>query len=275
MSYGVFVVDNSDQVQASCKTILGYRDLLRDSVVSGTGYSDEDPDYPVDNILDDSYYTEYSPDLADRPTTCQLIFTFAGPKTVNYFMLCSKNAQSSGLSVTIEVYDVDVGAYENVGGFGSMTNGVPVMKYFDDISALSIRVTFDYSAKPYIMSMMAGEAIVFPRTFSLGAQPASMAYLDEVEQFDADEGLNIVNGRRLSRGKQLKGSINYVSMDLVRSFWDEYANHVLNSKPFCVMWNDNIPSDVIYGIQNPRNLTKPSYKTSLFSQIDFEVLGWA
>jgi hypothetical protein len=122
---------------------------------------------------------------------------------------------------------------------------------------------------------MSVEAIVFPRTFSLGFQPAHLSYLDEVRQFNADEGLNLVGGRRLARGKQLEGKINYVRMTFIEDFWDEFSNHVLDSKPVMLMWNSQLTDQVIYGAQDPNRLTKPKYKTSLFGELDFNIAGWA
>ncbi len=99
--------------------------------------------------------------------------------------------------------------------------------------------------------------------------------MDEVEQFYADDGLNLVNGRRLERGKQLKGEINKVRFDLIETFYEEYANHVLNSKPLFLMWNTHKPSVVIYGAQVPERLPKPAYTTPYHSSFSFEVVGWA
>ena len=196
-------------------------------------------------------------------------------------MIISKNAADCGLSVNVEAYSAAAAAFQTVAGFGSMTNGKPVMVYFGDlyasgyVDALQLRVTLTYTSKPYIMSMMSGSAIVFQRTFSTGFQPSFAAYLDDVEQFYADDGLNMTIGRRMAKGKELRGSINFVKMSILKVFWDEYANHVLNSKPICILWNNLKPDECIYGLQVPDRLTKPSYTNSLFSKVDFEVVGWS
>lgn len=281
MSVGTFVVDSSAAISGTCKAVLGFRNILTKPTASGNGVTNEDADYPLELALDDSYNTEYSPDIALNPTQSVITFTPSSPQPINYFMLVSKNAQASGLSVTVEVERTTTGAFETVSGFGSMTDGVPVMVYFGEgeagnyINSSAVRITLNYTSKPYIMSMMCGNGVVMPRTFSVGFQPADMAYLDDVRQFMADEGLNLVTGRRLTKGKQLEGKINFVRMDVVRGFWDDYANHVLNSKPVCVMWNTDRPDEIIYGAQNPSRLTKPKYKNNLFTEIDFDVVGWA
>lgn len=282
MSMGVFVVNNTGQVGSStCRAVLGYKNALSASIASGTGVTNQDADFPLSLAFDYSYNTEYSPDVSLSASSVQIVFSPTSLQQIDYFMIISKNAEESELSVTVEAFIPDEGAYVEVAGFGSMSDGVPVMVYFGGdyengyVSALSIRVTLNYTSKPYIMSMMCGKAIVFPRTFSLGFQPASTANMDEVRMFNADEGLNIVSGRRLKRGYHARGSINYVRMSTVKTFWKDFTEHVLDSKPFCLMWNDTAPTDIVYGVQNPDRHTKPTYKTSLFTQIDFDIIGWA
>lgn len=277
MSIGTYVVNNTQSVDPTCKAILGFRSVLDADQAS---YS-VDASYPIENALDQKYNTEFAPNFSFYPTSAIIEFTLTSVQLVNYFMIISKNAEESELSVIVEVFRSDTAAYEQVAGFGSMTDGLPVMVYFGDnfdsgyASALRIKITLSYISVPYIMSMMCGDAIVFPRTFSLGFQLPSLASLDEVRQFEAEEGLNIVSGRRLARGNQARGSINFVRMTTVRSFWKEFQNHVLDSKPLCLMWNDQDPTEIIYGVQNPSRLTKPTYKTSLFTQLDFDIVGWA
>lgn len=269
MSYGVYIVDDSIEQEGICRSVLGYRNALEGSIYSGAA---EDSSYPLENAFDHSYESEYAPLGA---TSTQIIFSFSGATPINYFAVISKNAQQSGVSFTIEVLRSDTGLYEQVAGFGSMTDGIPAMSYFGQYSALAVRITMNYTSRPYIMTMFCGQAIVFPRTLSLGAQPGHLSNIDEVEIFYADEGLNIAPSRRLARGYQLKGSINYVKMTIIEQFWREYTDHVKGIKTLFFMWNDRMPEQVIYGVQIPDRLTKPTYKTSLFSQIEFEIVGWA
>jgi hypothetical protein len=269
MSYSVYIVDDEIPQQGICRTVLAYRNALENAFVSGGAAL---ANYPLTDAFDHSYNTEYAP---AGSTQSIILFEFSGAKTINYFAVISKNAQESGVSFTVDVLVASTGIYETVAGFGSMTNGVPSMTYFGNYSALAVRVTIDYTATPYIMSMFCGEAIVFPRTLSIGAQPGHLSNIDEVEIFYADEGLNIAPSRRLSRGYQLKGAINYVKMSTIEQFWREYSDHVKGVKTIFLMWNDKLPEQVIYGVQIPDRLTKPAYKTSLFSQVDFDLVGWA
>lgn len=278
---GVFVSTETAISEGTCRSILGFRNALNVSIADASTIAFSDSAYPLDNLFDYSYNSEFSPDLTVNATSMELIFNFSSSTPLSYFGINSKNAQASGLSVTVEIIRIETGVYETVAGFGSMTDGKPVMIYFGSdydsgyANAISAKITLSYSSKPYIMSMNLGKAIAFPRSFSTGFQPAHMAYLDQVEQFYSDDGFNLVIGRRLSKGKQLKGTINFVKMTTLNDFWLEYANHVLNSKPFFLMWNNTRSEEVIYGAQNPDNLTKPAYKNSSFSAIDFDVVGWA
>lgn len=269
MSYDVFIVDDSIQTASLCRTVLGYRNAIADAIPTGFFNDDE---YPLVAAFDHSYATEYAPTEA---SSVVIAFSFSGVTTVNYFAVISKNAQESGLSFNVEVLNPATGLYESVSGFGSMTNGIPAMAYFGNHSALAVRVTINYTSRPYIMTMFCGEAIVFPRTLSLGAQPGHLSNIDEVEIFYPDEGLNIAPSRRLARGYQLKGTINYVKMTYIEQFWREYSDHVKDVKTLFFMWNDKLPDQVIYGVQIPDRLTQPKYKTSLFSQVDFDIIGWA
>lgn len=271
-----FVVNNGQNLTNPCRAVLGFRNALSGVVFTGI----QDPDYPMAMAFDDSYHTEFSPN-ATAPNTSVFEFFFSSLQSLNYFSICSKNASASGLTVSVQIYRASTASYYTVASFGSMTDGKPVMVYFGDLfasgyaDATKLKLTLTYTAKPYIMSIMCGKGIVFPRTMSTGFQPAFAAYLDEVEQFYADDGLNMVAGRRLAKGKQLKGSINFVKMTTIKEFWDEYTNHVLNSKAISLLWNTKIPDECIYGLQVPERHTKPTYKNSSYAQIDFEVIGWA
>jgi hypothetical protein len=259
-----------------CRTVLGFRNVLSQNIAVGSW----DASYPLSLAFDDSYHSEFSPGTPG-PATSVYEFFLPAVTQLNYFSICSKNANDAGLSVQVEVYRASTAAYSIVAGFGSMTNGKPVMVYFGDLfttgyaDALKVKISLTYTSKVYIMSMMCGTGIVFPRTMSTGFQPSFAAYLDDVEQFYADDGLNMTIGRRLAKGKQLKGSINYVKMSTLKEFWEEYANHVLNSKTISLLWNTKMPDECIYGLQVPDRLTKPTYKNSNFAQVDFEVIGWS
>lgn len=268
MSSAVYIVDDLVQPAGLCRTVLAYRNALEGVYNSAPSLGN----YPIENAFDHSYVSEYAP---SGGTQTVVTFFFSSPKTINYFAAISKNAQESALSFSVEILNSGTGLYQTVTGFGSMKNGIPTMKYFGNFSALAVRITMDYTSTPYIMSMFCGEAIVFPRSLSLGAQPGHMGNIDEVEIFHADEGLNIAPSRRLARGYQAKGTINYVKMSLLETFWREYTDHVKSVKTVFFMWSDQKPDEVIYGVQIPDRHTKPAYKTNLFSSVDFEFIGWA
>lgn len=258
-----------------CRSILGYRNSIEDAIVSG---DNADSNYPFSNSYDHSYNTEYAPVSS---TTVTINCSLSGATKANYFSLISKNGASSGLSVVVNGLMASTGIYEQLCEIESFRDGIPSMVYFGGdflgryANVLAIQIVMTYTSKPYIMTMFCGDAIVFPRTLSLGAQPGHLSNIDEVEIFYADEGLNIAPSRRLARGYQMKGTINFVKMTMLEKFWREYSNHVNDVKTLFFLWNDKIPEQVIYGVQIPDRLTRPSYKTSLFSQVEFDIVGWA
>lgn len=271
----VWAVDLTGAGEGICRTILGYRNIIPEGIDSGAA---ENENYPFSNVYDHSYNTEYAPVTS---TTNTITISLSQAQKINYIALNSKNGADSGLSLTLEGLMVTSGVYEPICEIESFENGVPAMVYFGEdfpsrlANVLGIRIVLTYTSTPYIMTMFCGQAIVFPRTLSLGAQPGHLSNVDEVEIFNADEGLNILPSRRLARGYQLKGTINYVKMTMLETFWKEYSNHVKDVKTVFFMWNDKKPKEVIYGVQIPDRLTKPAYKTSLFSQVDFDIIGWA
>lgn len=265
-----FVVNNGSSTPVeTCKTILGFSNLISSSAIGGVSWPAA---YPFLNCFDNKSNTEWSPVASSGSMVIEITQSYIS--TVNYFGLFSKNASTAGLTVTVEVFNNNTGAYKTVGTAGSMTNGKPIMFAFDDITSYKQRVTLTWVAPLFISAMNVGYGLDFGRTMSFGAQPAHLASLDKVEGFTT-EGNHFIAGRRISNGYQMKGQINFVSFDIINARWPEYMNHVLDSKPVFLMWNTNKTDQVIYGIQNPETLTKPSYKSNNFGEIQFDINGFA
>ena len=261
------VVDTTAQTSTqNCDvSILGYKSLLPTSSVSG---ANEDPVFPFTNALDYRDNTKYSPNIDSGSVT--IVFSQSSSTNVNYFAFAIHNSQDAGLTGTLEV---DSGSgFEVVYEFSGVSNNKPVLFYFGDKSSAGQRLTLNFTSKLYIGSINIGDAIVFSRPPSLGYQPANTAPLDEVEQFTT-EGNNFIVGRRLSRGFQDKGAFRFLSFEDA-SWFEEYQNHVLNSKTLYFKWN-NETSQATYGLQNPKNLTKPSYVTSFHFDFSFDISGYA
>ena len=174
------------------------------------------------------------------------------------FAFAIHNSQDAGLSGQLEV---DSGAgFEIVAEFSGVTSNKPMLYYFGDKQTSTQRLTLNFTSKLYIGSINVGNAIVFQRPPSLGYQQASTAPLDKVEQFTT-EGNNFIVGRRLSRGFQDKGTFRFLSIDEA-TWFEDYQNHVLDSKTLYFKWNNQKPQTT-YGLQNPQNLTKPTYVTDV------------
>ena len=261
------IVDTTIQevIQNADVSILGYESILPSSAVSGES---EDSNFPFTNALDYRDNTKYSPSA----TSGSVVITFTQPQiqTINYFAFAIHNSQEAGLSGQLEVNSGS--GFEVVAEFSGVTSNKPMLYYFGDKQTATQRLTLNFTSKLYIGSINVGKGIVFQRPPSLGYQQASTAPLDKVEQFTT-EGNNFIVGRRLSRGFQDKGVFRFLSIDDA-DWYEDYQNHVLDSKTLYFKWNNQKPQTT-YGLQNPQNLTKPTYVTSFHFDFSFDINGYA
>lgn len=267
-----FVVSSAPTVSAGgnlCRAVMGYKNILASSSVTAPSV---DPAYPLALSYDFKTNTEYSPLI--NTGSVVITITQSAPSIINYIGLFSKNAKDCGLSFMVEVQNFSTGTFVNVGTRGSFKNAVPQMLSFDGINSMQQRVTIYFTSKCYIASLALGEAVVFSRTVSVGYQPGRNASLDEVSNFTT-EGNNFVQGRRISNGKQEKADVRYQDYSFIDTWWDSFMNHVLDSKPLFFMANNQRPNNCVYGLQNPRTLTKPAYKNWAHTDIELEINGWA
>jgi len=253
-----------------CKAVLAFRNLFEASEII---VDEEDPDYPIALAYDFKTNTEFSPVFVSA-TESLINLSQSFPTTVNYFGILSKNAKDCNLSVIVEVQDYATGTYNYVGTLNSFENGVPKMLSFNGVNSAAQRITINCSSKCFIASMAIGEGVVFNRTVSVGYQPARNASVDEVSNFKT-QGNDFIQGRRIKNGYQEKASINFQSYAFINTWWREFMNHVLDSKPVYFMANNQIPQNCIYGLQNPQTLIKPNYKNSHHTDIEFDINGWA
>lgn len=255
-------------------SLFGFRTLLPGSTVSG---ATEDSSYPMANAFDYRDNTEASPNATGAQA---FVYTQSSFGQADYFGIISKNAAEAELNVKVEIFDADTNAYVEVGNFAVTVNGRPEMIYFGHLKAngyfdtLQQRITLTTTAKVYIMAMFLGRSVLFPYTPSLGFQPGHMSPMDEVENF-VTEGNNFTVGRRISKGYQAKGIINFIKMDDYEQDIIDYQEHVLNSRPMFFLWSNNKQNQAIFGRQNARNLVKPTYESSLLTSFNFEIDGYA
>ena len=247
--------------------ILGFRSILPTSTITG---HQEDATYPFINALDFRDNTKYSPSITSG--TVEIIFNQSAITEIDYFSFAIHNSQEAGLTGQLEV-DSGLG-YEVVAEFASIKTNRPFLKYFGAKNSQRQKLTLNFTSKLYIGSINVGKAVTFNRSPGVGFQPGRTASLDKVEQFTT-EGNNFIVGRRVNRGFQSRGSFRYVSFnDDINDWFEEYMNHVLDSKTLYFKWNDNV-DETIYGLQNPESLTKPSYSTSFHADVSFEINGYA
>lgn len=265
-----FLVVNGTQqdiAQGNDKAILGFRSVLPVSTVTG---ANEDALYPFTNAIDYRDNTKYSPSVSNG--TIVIEFTQSLPTEINYFAFAIHNSQDAVLTGALEVDSGD--GYEEITGFSIVKNNRPFVHYFGNLSSSRQRLTLNFTNKLYIGAINIGRAVVMRRPPSLGFQPAKTASLDKVEQFTT-EGNNFIVGRRLNRGFQAKGQFRFVSFnDDINDWFEDYMDHVLDSKTLFFKWNES-KDESVYGLQNPKSLTKPTYKTSFHSDFAFEINGYA
>lgn len=264
----ILVVDNTGATSGGelCEnSAILFNTILPISSVSGAA---EDPDYPFANCIDYPDNTKYSP--LSESGTVEIQFNQGADQVVNCFAIAIHNAQTAGLYAKLENWN---GAdWDLITEFTSLKDDKPFMHVFDDTTTRRQRLTLTFTSKLYIGTIYLGKAEIGLSTPDIGFQPAKFAPLDEVEQFTT-EGNNQIMGRRISRGWQARGTFGYVKFDKLDDFYEEYQNWVLDSKPVFFKWS-NLRDEVVFGRQNPDRLTKPTYKTPLHSQIEFEINGY-
>lgn len=264
----VIIVDQAVSTSQSgiAYSALGYDTIVPVSTPVGT---DEDASYPFINVYDYRDNTKYSPVTTSGTVTIVLSQSVA--TSIDYFAFAIHNATEAGMSGFFEVDDGT--GYTLVSEFSTIPNDKPFMATFDAVTSSRQRITFVFTAKFFLGSINVGKSIVFGGTPSLGFQPGALASLDTVEQSTTDGG-NFLIGRRNNRGFQTKATFNFVEFSFIDTFWEDYQNHVLDSKPVYFKWAST-RAESSYGLQPPKSLTRPTYATSFHSTLSFEFRGYA
>lgn len=263
----VIVVDTTaaSASASSDSSIIGFDSVLPISTVSGAS---ADTLNPFSNCLDYRDNTKYSP--AASSGTVIITFTQSFAQIIDYFAFAIHNSMDAGLTGTYEINDGT--GYSVVSEFSNLTNNKPFVKSFDPITTVSQRLTLNFTSKLYIGTIYTGKAVVMDRTPSLGFQPAKYASLDTVEQATT-QGNNFIIGRREKKGNQAKATFRFVRFDDLDTWYNDFADHVLDSKPVFFKWS-KIKDQTVYGLQNYKALTKPVYVTSNHADLSLEINGY-
>jgi hypothetical protein len=254
------------------RAVLGFKNKLINEFTSG---ATEDVNYPFDNCRDYKTNTEWSPAANSGTLTITLlVITGLGATSAfGYFGIMSRNAASAGLSVTVRGYDLTSALVKTV-TITSFTDGMPAMSAFDNFLCSQIQIDLTWTSKLYVTTLAAGEAMWFDRTVSLGYQPARFAIKDKVQSF-ITEGNNVVQGRRIRGMKQEEAEVKLQKFNDVAAWYKDYANHVLDSKTLWFMANDQIPTQIIHGVQSPSKLQDLAYSRPDKADLKFSIEGWA
>jgi len=263
------VVDKTLQAQqqAADFSVLGFRTVLPTSTITGQA---EDPLFPFSNTLDFRDNTKYSPLATSGTVVITFVQTIA--TDIDYFAFAVHNSQDAGLTGQLEV---DSGSgFEVVAEFSAVKNNRPFLKFFGTKNSIQQRLTLNFTSQLFIGSIYIGRAETFDRTPSLNFQPGRTAPLDTVEQFRTDSGNNFIIGRRVNRGFNEKSAFRFVEFDDLDLFYEEFQNHVLDSKTLFFKWS-NTKDQTIFGLQNAKTMTKPQFVTSFHADISFNISGYS
>ena len=262
------IVDNTSSAislpQKYEHSIIGFRTIWTDSTYAGQA---EDPLYPFVNALDFPDNTVYSPLATSGTVVIELSQDVA--TSIDYFGIAIHNAQSAGLNATLEHWNGS--AWVLLTEFTSLQDNKPFVSTFTEVQSRKQRLTLTFTSKLRIGTLFLGKSLTALSTPTLGFQPAKFAIQDEVEQFTT-EGNQVVMGRRIPRGWQAKGSFDYVPFTVLDTFYVEFQNWVLDSKPIFFKWS-NLKDEVMFGRQDVSKLTMPKYKTAYHADIEFEING--
>jgi hypothetical protein len=256
-------------------TIFGADNHLYGSTFTGAS---EDADYPLANAFDWRDNTEFSPETYSGGQVFTVTQTTVGQ--FDYLGVFSKNAGTVELQLTVEVLDIDTASYVEVAFIDDFEDGKPRLVYFGDqktqgyYEAVTVRLTFEMTGKLYVTALHMGKGVVFEYTPSLGFTPAHLNPQDDIENFKT-QGNNFIVGRRIRNGYTAKGVINFIHFDDINAWWPDFQQHVLNSRPLFFAWSNSQPNQVVYGLQDPKSLARPSYVTSFHGNIEFEINGYA
>jgi hypothetical protein len=121
----IFVLDSDSSATALCKAILGFKTLVDDNLSTVTT-SSEDPAYPLELAYDYKSNTEYSPSTTSGSVTITITQIIASE--VSYFGLLSKNSNDCELEIEVEVFDVVLNDFVNVGTRSGFKNAKPQIK---------------------------------------------------------------------------------------------------------------------------------------------------
>ena len=252
---------------------LGYHNVLQSStILDGDGVIgvNEDAERPFVNALDYRDNTKYSPDITNGSVT--ILISQSQESQIDYFAFAVHNGIDANLSGRFEVDSGDGNGYVTVAEFNGVKNNRPFLSSFTPRLSQKQRLVLSFTSKLFIGAIHVGKAIKL-KCPAVGFQSGRYSSLDEVEQFKT-EGNNFIMGRRKNRGFQTKATFRLLEYKDVEIWYEEFMNHVLDSKPLFFKWTQ-LKDETVYGQQSVTALSKLSYKTNYNTDISLEINGYA
>lgn len=263
----VFVLSSdTSETGGVCKSIIGFRNALTTSTVSG---DNSDPSYPFSSALDYRDNTQYSPAISEGSVVIE--FQQSENTELDYIGIAIHNGETAGLTGYLELF-VN-GVWKVVSNFVPAADLRTICNTFELTSCQRQRLTLNFTSKLYIGSIYLGRSWQFSRMPNQGFTPANSNNIDEVVGFTANTGQFIIS-RRKQIGYAQSGSFDFISFDDVESEYIEYMNHVKDGKPFFMKWDVSIDQNIFGQHATPNSLRAPSYTSANTCTFEFDMVGY-
>lgn len=217
------------------------RALTLTSTWVGDGSSNENPSFPVSNVvLRDTYSTW-------RPTTWspRITATWALPVTVNYFAIARHNLGSGNLSAQLDVKPPG-GDWTKVAGIYPEHDGTIVIP-FAETQIEEARLSIGTGASAVVAVVQLGRAVIVPRPLRASTSPVFLSRRTRVVP-QMSEGGQLLGSIVTSRGVEVSPEWR----NLPRAFYDGTLRalaHELPGTPIAFLWQpEEHPDEAVYGI---------------------------
>lgn len=264
-----FVVGGDDAGQSGdvCKSILGFRNSILTSTISG---ENADSKYPFSNCLDYRDNTQYSP--SNESGSVVIEFRQTANIAIDYIGIAIHNGKSAGLVGKLEC--LINGAWEEVANFTPLGDLKTICEKFPLTTCQRQRLTLSFTSKLYIGTIYMGKSWEFSRMPNEGFTPANSNNIDEVIGFQSNDNGQFIISRRKQVGYAQSGEFDFISFDEINTEYIDYMEHVKDGKPFFMKWDVTVNQNIFGQHARPNSLRAPSYTSANTATFSFEMVGY-
>lgn len=256
----------------ACQTIICINNAFNESNLAGTGYVSADPNYPLINAFSPYYTSRFS---TTRSSDMTLQYTTSNEDFTHVAVLCA-NAKACNLRMIVTAVTSGGAIVKSV---DAVADGKPMIVMLSDdfkvVKVNSVSVTFEFTAKPYIIALNAGLGWLTGTGFSVGGF-GPIKRLAENNRFIAQNGYNNLPGYVYEKGRQTKGTIRSIRYDAVfEQNWQKLQDLSIKGIPFFFVWNLKRLDQCIYGTMPHAELADPVHTSNMLHDMNVTVEGWA